>query len=75
MQISPVHGTYAYVMVAIKPIAINEEITVKYRQSGYYGQDCLCHSCTGVDTSDLSALKPNAREEHDKDLRDTEQQS
>ena len=40
-------------------IQVNEEITVKYLQSGYYGEECLCSSCTGVDTSDLSVLKPN----------------
>jgi hypothetical protein len=74
MQIFAIRATYACVMVAIKPIAMNEEITVKYQQSGYYGRDCRCRSCTGVDTSDLSALKPNAHEERNKDFADTEQQ-
>ena len=46
-------------MATIQPIAANEEITIKYRQSGYYSQHCLCFSCTGKDTTNLSVLKPN----------------
>jgi hypothetical protein len=38
-------------------IAVGEEITVKYLQSGYYGPKCECSSCSGVDTSDMSVLK------------------
>jgi hypothetical protein len=65
MQIFAIRGTYACVMVSIGPIAMNEEITVKYEWSGYYGGDCLCHSCTGVDTSDLSVLKPKVEEQQE----------
>jgi hypothetical protein len=59
IQIFPIPDTYACVMATIQPIAANEEITIKYQQSGYYGQHCLCSSCTGKDTSNLSILKPN----------------
>ena len=65
IQIFPIRATYACVMVAIKPIATNEEITIKYQRSGYYGGVCLCRSCTGTDTSDLSVLKPNVQEQPD----------
>ena len=63
IQILPITATHACVLVVIKAtgIQVDEEITVKYTQSGYYGEDCLCSSCTGVDTSDLSVLKPNAQ--------------
>ena len=56
MQIVPIPDTYACVMATIQPIAAGKEITIKYQQSGYYGQECLCSSCTGKETSDL---KPN----------------
>jgi len=59
IQIFPIPDTYACVMATIQPIAANKEITIKYQQSGYYGQHCLCSSCTGKDTSNLSILKPN----------------
>jgi hypothetical protein len=56
---------YACVMVSIGPITINEKIIVKYEWSGYYGEDCLCHSCIGIDTSDLSVLKPKMEEQQE----------
>ena len=59
VQIFPIQGTYAYVIATIQPIEIGEEITAKYQESGYYGACCLCRSCTGRDTSDLSVLKPS----------------
>jgi len=65
IQIFPILGTYACVMQATRDIAVSEEITVRYLQSGYYGDECLCSSCTHVDTSDLSVLKPNAQEQPD----------
>ena len=52
-------NTYASVVAIIQPISIREKITIKYQKSGYYGQDDLCFTCTGKDTSDLSVLKPN----------------
>jgi hypothetical protein len=55
----PIPNTYASVMATVQPISMGEEITIKYQKSGYYSQDCLCSTCTGKDTSDLSVLKPN----------------
>ena len=64
IQILPVAASHACVIVVIKAtgIQVDEEITVKYTQSGYYGEECLCSSCTGVDTSDLSVLKPKMQQ-------------
>ena len=42
---------------AVRNIAAKEEITVKYEESGYYGNRCRCETCTKVDTRDLSVLK------------------
>ena len=44
IQIFPIPDTHACVMATIQPIAANEEITIKYQQSGYYDQRCLCSS-------------------------------
>ena len=62
-QIFPIPDTHACVIQVTKKsgIRVDEEITVKYLQSGYYGEECLCASCTGVDTGDLSVLKPNVQ--------------
>ena len=64
-KISALPSTHACVIMVTKEkgIAAGEEITVKYLQSGYYGEECLCSSCTGVDTNDLSVLKPNVQEQ------------
>jgi len=65
IKISTLPTTHACVIMVTKEtgIAVGEEITVKYLQSGYYGEECLCSSCTGVDTSDLSVLKPTVQEQ------------
>jgi len=58
-QIFEIPNTYASVVASIQPIAEGEEVTTKYEKGGYYGEHCLCSSCTGKDTNNLSVLKPN----------------
>lgn len=50
-------------VVAVRNIATEEEITVKYG-NGYYGNRCRCKTCTKVDPRDLSVLKPKFKEEN-----------
>ena len=33
---------------------------MKYVKTGYYGEDCLCETCTGNNTRDVSILKRKA---------------
>lgn len=44
-------------MVAIKDIAAQEEITVRYGSEGYYEKECRCEVCEKKDPRDLSGLK------------------
>lgn len=41
----------------LRNIAAGEEIMVRYQESGYYGSNCQCKTCTTVDPKDLSVLK------------------
>ena len=41
MQIHPIPKTHAFVIMMIKNIPKDEEITVKYEKNGYYHEDCL----------------------------------
>jgi len=59
MQIYPIPGTHACVIVALKSITTGEAITVKYEKD--YKQKCQCKECSGMDPTDLSVLKPNGR--------------
>ena len=65
IQIFPIPDTHACVIQVTKKggIKVDEEITVKYLESGYYGEECQCTSCTRIDTRDLSVLKPNRQEQ------------
>ena len=57
MQIHAIPKTYAFVMIATRKICAGEEIMVKYQEGGYYGKECLCRTCTGNNTRDMSVLK------------------
>jgi hypothetical protein len=63
MQIHPIPKTHVFVIMTIKNIPKDEEITVKYEKNGYYHEDCLCETCTGTNTRDLSVLKRNTDEQ------------
>lgn len=43
-------------MLALRDIEAGEEITVKYNRDGYYGEHCMCSTCTGHSTRKL--LRP-----------------
>jgi hypothetical protein len=70
IQIYPISKTYGFVVSAIKDIMADEEITIMYERTGYYGGECRCKSCTKKDPRDLSVLKPGYQGQEAEEARD-----
>ena len=54
-------GTHAYIIVPLRDISPDEEITISYTKNGYYhgGEDCQCATCTGVPPRTFSRFRPD----------------
>lgn len=66
VQIYPILGTHACVVIAIKPITAGEEVTVRYEKGSYYEEVCQCKRCSRMDPTDLSVLKPSGKNDWEK---------
>ena len=60
-QIYVIPDTHAYMCVAVKMICADADISVSYKQDGYYKDGCHCKTCTGIDPRDLSILRQNTQ--------------
>ena len=57
----PLSATHAYIIVPLRDISPDEEITISYTKNGYYhgGEDCQCATCTGVPPRTFSRFRPD----------------
>ena len=58
-QFFPIKNTHAYILVTLVDIKAGESITVKYTDTGYYADGCLCASCHPGSPPNAAIYKTN----------------